>query len=98
MKELTQVLLQKIIDIIRSLSQENEIIYFPDGYSDNVFDEGGTGVLFLQPSGAKTELKVSAGLNASNFSCGLIAIKEALSFHLSRHSDDSVGSLIAFLD
>ena len=87
------MLIQKDIDTIRSLTQENKGIIFTDGSSDDSFGRDGAGILFFHPCGNKTELKVP---QAWIFTCELTAINEALSFCLSRHSDDSAGGLVLF--
>lgn len=92
------MLLQKGMDTVNLLSRDNKVIIFTDGSSDNSFTRGGAGIYILHPAGIKTELKYPSGLIASNFTCELVAIKEALSFYISHYSDDPTEGLVCFTD
>ena len=77
-----------------SNSTQNLAIAFTDGSSDSSLDRGGAGIYLTYANGNSESRKISVGKIASNYTCELVAIKEALSLYYNRYIQNSNGLLV----
>ncbi|GFW86581.1 RNase H domain-containing protein [Trichonephila clavipes] len=81
------------------LSQDNFAIAYTDGSSDRSLSNGCAGIILLLPDGNNYKHKINTGIIASNFTCELMAIREALIlYQQDPHVIDSTEGLVIFSD
>ena len=90
---------QKGLETIKKFSQGSLAIAYKDSSSDKFLNKGGAGILFLLPNGEKCKHKFYTGLIASNFTSELLAIKEALTFYVTKQEFSApIAGLAIFSD
>lgn len=95
-KEPAAEIKEKGLRTIRELSNsaQNLTIAYTDGSSDSNLDRGGAGILFTYVNGKSESHKISVGKIASNYTCELVAIREALNIYCSKEIQNSNGLLL----
>lgn len=95
-KEPAAVIKEKGLHTIRELSKstQNMAIAFTDGSSDSSLDRGGAGIFLTHANDKSESHKISVGKIASNYTCELVAIKEALNLYYSKAIQNSNGLLL----
>ncbi|CAL1278784.1 unnamed protein product, partial [Larinioides sclopetarius] len=95
-KEPTAVIKEKGLHTIRELSNstQNMASAFTDGSSDSSLDRGGAGVFLTYANGKSESHKISVGKIASNYTCELVAIREALNLYHNKDIQNSNGLLL----
>ncbi|CAL1288993.1 unnamed protein product [Larinioides sclopetarius] len=95
-KEPAAVIKEKGLHTIQELSNltQNMAIAFTDGSTDSSLDRGGAGILLTYVNGKSESHKISVSKIASNYTCELVAIKEALNFYHYKDIKNSNGLLL----
>lgn len=73
---------------------QNLAIAFTDGSSDSSLDRGGAGIFLTYANGKSESHKISVGKIASNYTCELVAIREALFLYCHGDIQNSNGLLL----
>ncbi|GFW98140.1 RNase H domain-containing protein [Trichonephila clavipes] len=86
------------LETIEILPQDNLVIAYIDGSSDRSPSNGCAGILLL-PDGNNYKHKINTGIIASNFTSGLMVIRETLIlYQQDPHLIDSTEGLVIFSD
>ncbi|CAL1264458.1 unnamed protein product [Larinioides sclopetarius] len=82
------------LGVTGSPEAQNMAIAFTDGSSDSSLDRGGACVFLTYADGKPESHKISVGKIASNYTCELVAIKEALNLYHYNDIQNSNGLLL----
>ncbi|GFU92161.1 ribonuclease H [Trichonephila clavipes] len=92
-------IVQKGLETIEILSQDNFAITYTDGSSDRSLSNGGARIILLLPDGNNYKHKINTGIITSNFTSELMVIREALIlYQQDPHVIHSTDGLVIFSD